>query len=345
MMDDPGPYRVLLLIACGILLVFWFARRLAFRRLDFELTEPLRWMSPLGIDCSILITATLIVYMGSGQSDIKGLLLSACLMLILYLALYVPRLQLLGRSVNRMEEQNRLDEVHRWFRDGLMDFSEGVVSEVMVPLADVYMVSDQADLDTLQAEPGFRPFSRIPVYKGDRRNVIGVVYSKDLIREGLKANGGQGVSLQGKGLERDAYFVPEMMGQVELLRQFQLKKIQLAIVVDEYGITTGIVTLEDLLETLIGEIQDRRNDKDELIQEQGVREWQMDARLDLESFSEIVGGDFSSEAVETVGGLVFHVHGTLPKIGDKVLHQGFEFTVTSMEGYRLTKVDVREVLQ
>jgi CBS domain containing-hemolysin-like protein len=139
-------------------------------------------------------------------------------------------------------------------------------------------------------------------------------------------------------------YVPEVMETAFLLREFQRRKIHMAIVVDEYGVTTGIVTFEDLMEIIVGEIQDMRNDNsDSLVRQLKSTEWIFDAMMDLEDFSELVEHDFDSDSVETIGGFVFEQVGALPEVGSRIVCDDFEFHVLEMEGYRIRKIKVVKV--
>jgi len=327
----------------GLLGIFVFGYRLVLRRLDMDPFEDKRYRSPLGHDTCVILFATamaLLTYRLDEQADWIHLYIFCWLLLLP--ALSLPRIFLFLRIRSRRSSQDRLEEIQDWFRQGLLDFSEGVVSEVMVPIGDVFMVSNHCQIKDILEDEDYKPYSRIPVFSGDRHNIVGVIYCKDLIREGLKQSRVNPASLSVTKLARDVFFVPEVMEQIELLRQFQSKRIQLAVAVDEYGVVSGIVTLEDLLETVIGEIRDKRNDSEELIVSAGKREWTLDARMDLETFSELVDQEFDSDAVETLGGLVFLQFGSLPESGQSITLNGFEFVILEMDGYRIKQIFVRE---
>ena len=117
----------------------------------------------------------------------------------------------------------------------------------------------------------------------------------------------------------------------------------MAIVVDEYGVITGLVTLEDLMETIVGEWQDKRNDDDNLVHEAGTREWVLDAMIELDDFSQLVGKEVDCEDVETLGGFVFQHMGVLPAVGDRLRNQNLEFEILEMNKYRIRKIGVREI--
>jgi CBS domain containing-hemolysin-like protein len=234
-----------------------------------------------------------------------------------------------------------LEESKKKVRQGIFDFCTGTIREVMVPMNDVFKVSDELALSDLTSQDGYCPYSRIPVYRGEKDNIVGILYAKDLIRLGSSQGTEEDISIN--SIAREAYHVPEVMEQSQLLREFQNRKIQMAVVVDEYGVSTGIVTLEDLVETIIGEIQDLANDDDEFVQQLDLRSWVLDARLELDDFSELVGKSFESETVETLGGYLFEKMGVLPVEGDAYSEGGLEFSITEMEHYRIRRVAVREL--
>ncbi len=342
-MDDPGPLPLILVALLGLAGIFVFGYRLVSRRLDMDPDEDKRYRSPLGHDISLIFYTTSMVLLGHELESSSGWLNTYFLLWAALLpALSLPRILLFLRIRSRRNNQDRLEEIQDWFRQGLLDFSEGVVSEVMVPIGDVFMVSKTSKISDILSDPDYKPYSRIPVFSEDRHNIVGVVYSKDLIREGLKQSRVNPASHSISGLSREVFFVPEVMEQIELLRQFQSRRVQLAVAIDEYGVVSGIVTLEDLLETVIGEIRDKRNDSEELIVKSGKKEWTLDARMDLETFSELVNVEFESDAVETLGGLIFLQFGSLPQPGQKIILNGFEFVIQEMDGYRIKMLFVRE---
>ncbi len=250
------------------------------------------------------------------------------------------RIRFVASRLKRDPQQEAQEE---WLRQGLMDFSEGVVREVMVPMRDVFTIGVESTVADVLADPEFTPYSRIPVWQSEPDNIVGLVYSKELLHAGL---GRQEDQLRRLGIHthmREPYFVPEVMEQVELLKEFQTRKVQMAIVVDEFGVSSGIVTLEDLMETVIGDMGDRRNDNEDMVQETGLRDWSLDAMIDLQSFSELVGREFESDLVETLGGYIFQHLGQAPLVGHKLVLQGLEFEILEMERYRIRKMRVREL--
>jgi len=245
----------------------------------------------------------------------------------------IPRLP---KSVSEEEPLHKL-------REGVLEFAEGIVRDELVPINDVFKVSEEDTLEEILEREEYKPYSRIPVYRGERDNIIGIIYAKELLQAYQSSELAKSGKTPIKPHIREAFFVPEVMEQTILLQEFQKKKIQMAIVVDEYGVNTGIVTLEDLIETIVGEVQDGKNDDDNFVHSSGYREWVLDAMIELDDCSDLVGIKFESDTVETLGGFVFQEVGFLPSVGDILVVKNLEFTVEEMDGYRIRKIKIREL--
>jgi CBS domain containing-hemolysin-like protein len=173
--------------------------------------------------------------------------------------------------------------------------------------------------------------SRVPIYRETIDQIVGILYAKDLL-PGLRA-GQSGLSLA--GLLRPPHFVPETMKVDALLKDLQARKVHLAIVVDEYGGTAGLATIEDLLEEIVGEIQDEYDVEEPSVQFVGEGELIADARVLLHDLNDLTGLHLESEESDRLGGLVFERLGRVPQVGDKVqLDDGLTMTVLSIEGLR-----------
>jgi len=225
--------------------------------------------------------------------------------------------------------------------ESLVDFFDTVVREVMTPRTDMVALPDTATID--EALDGFASSgkSRIPLYHETVDQVIGVVHVKNLVKH-LRT--GERASLA--ELSHPCLVVPESKELGELLRDFQRERQQMAIVVDEYGGTSGLVTLEDVLEEIVGEIQDEHEPSqppewEEL--EPGVNRLQ--GRAPIELLNELYNVDVSQDDIDTVGGLVFSRHGTVPEAGVEVADpgHGLIFTVDEMDGRRIVSVTVRRI--
>lgn len=229
-------------------------------------------------------------------------------------------------------------------RAGVSDFCDGLVREVMVPLNDVFKISSDFTVADIIASDNYCPYSRIPVYQNEKDNVIGLLYVKEILQHCHNLSLAEIQNFTIKEHIVSPIYVPEVMETSVLLQEFQRRKIHMAIVVDEYGVITGIVTFEDLMEIIVGEIQDMKNDNnDDLIEQLKPTEWVIDAMMDLDDFSEMVGHNFTSEFMETTGGFVFEHLGILPQAEQSLVYDNFEFQVLEMDTYRLRKIKVSKL--
>jgi CBS domain containing-hemolysin-like protein len=234
-------------------------------------------------------------------------------------------------------EENVIEGEERAFIHSIIDFGDTVVREVMVPRPD--MVSVEADTSVTGAlETALAAgFSRIPVHAGQIDDVEGIAYTKDLMRAERVGRGAEPVLASA----RAAVFVPESKGVPSLLRQMQEEKFHMAIVVDEYGGTAGLVTLEDLLEELVGEIVDEFD-----VEEQPNVERNPDGsvvvsgRYAVDDADELLGAELPQGAWDTVGGLMLDLVGRVPDVGDSVEVDGFRLTALEVRGRRIGRVRI-----
>ena len=255
-------------------------------------------------------------------------------------------LESLGPLVSAREVQDFVEHVggedilaegEREMIASIVELRDTPVREVMIPRIDVKALDVETPYAEARAFVGSCGHSRIPVYKGSLDHVVGILYAKDLLRP-ESSQGAQAAPLM--SMMRRPYFVPETKMAGDLLRRFQSLRQHLAIVVDEYGGTAGIVTLEDLLEEIVGEIRDEF-DRDErlfeLIDDHTAR---VDAKIDLEELGEIVGHTFveREEDFESLGGLLLYHCGRILKPGDELALEPFTFRVESVQRQRIAKV-------
>jgi CBS domain containing-hemolysin-like protein len=227
------------------------------------------------------------------------------------------------------------------FVESLVDFFDTVVREVMTPRTDMVAVPDDMSFRELLRVFADSHKSRIPVYQETVDRILGVVHVKNVVEYQLEEKEPSIAELA-----RECLVVPENKPLGELLRDFQQQYQQMAIVVDEYGGTSGLVTLEDILEEIVGEIEDEHDSKQ-------PPEWQqiapgiyrLQGRASLEVLEEILGVEIDEEDMDTVGGLVFARHGTVPATGTEVLDEphGLMFTVEEMDERRIVSVTVEKV--
>jgi len=232
------------------------------------------------------------------------------------------------------EEETAIEDDEKEMIASIFAFGETLVREVMVPRIDVSAVP--VDVPMLSALDLIlnAGHSRIPVYRESIDNVVGILYAKDLLR--YLRDGRTDVPL-GKIL-RGAYFIPESKKVDELLGELQQRKVHMAVVVDEYGGTAGIVTIEDLLEEIVGEIQDEFDAEEPIVAEVNEHEYLFDARVSLDEVSKLVGVELPSEGGDTLGGFIYSQLGKVPAVGDTVAYGPVAVEVLSVAGRRIKQV-------
>ncbi len=218
----------------------------------------------------------------------------------------------------------------------VMELGTTAVREVMVPRIDIVAVDAEAHLQEVAETIVRRGYSRIPVYKDTIDNIIGMVHAREVLR--LLVDGAGPVKV--RDVARPAYFVPETKRVLELLTEMQKHRISVAIVVDEYGGTAGLVTLEDLLEEIVGEIVDEFDMEEEPVQRLSDDEALVDARVSIEVLEELFGVRLEGEEFETVGGFIYHRLGRMPVTGDQVEVDGLLLRVMSVTGRRIRRVRI-----
>ncbi len=218
---------------------------------------------------------------------------------------------------------------------GVEDLSETSVKEVMIPRIDVDFISIDTPEETLLQKIAESGHSRFPVYSGSIDNVLGVLYVKDIVKAFARK---EHVDLQ--KIVRKAYFVPESKKIDGLLREFKRRHVHIAIAIDEYGGISGIVCMEDIIEEIVGDIQDEFDNEREDIVSTGKDAWLCDARVNLEDLNETINSTFPTDDFDTLGGFVLDLFGRIPESGEGTESGGFEFIVQSMEGHRINLIKV-----
>jgi CBS domain containing-hemolysin-like protein len=253
----------------------------------------------------------------------------------------VPHLPLVTEEelrllVNVGEEEGLIEPDEREMIEGIFTFGDTVVREVMIPRVDIKAIEENATLDDALEVVIAHGHSRIPVYHETIDQLVGILYAKDLLK-GLRSGrqGAHGGGPLPADLLRSPHFVPETMKVDALLKDLQTRKVHLAIVVDEYGGTAGLVTIEDLLEEIVGEIQDEYDVEEPSVRLLGEGELVADARVLLDDLNDLTGLRLESEESDRIGGLVYERLGRVPQVGDEVhLDDGVTITVLSIEGLR-----------
>ncbi len=239
--------------------------------------------------------------------------------------------------VDAGEEEGTIELGEKEMISGILEMGETLVREVMVPRTDV--VALDVDTPLLVAigpilEAGH---SRIPVYQETIDNIVGILYAKDLLLPLREEQRERPL----RELLRPAYFVPETKIVDDLLRELQRQHTHIAIVVDEYGGTAGLVTIEDLLEEIVGEIQDEYDTEEPLIQDLGNGEYLCDARLSVDDAERLAGLQIPEGDFDSLGGFVYDRLGAIPRVGDQIIVGDATITVASIKGLRLGKLHIQ----
>jgi len=241
------------------------------------------------------------------------------------------------RAVSEILQDSLNEEKEDMIR-GVVDLSDTAVKEVMIPRIDVDFIPldmETEDLLTRVAESGH---SRFPVYAESIDNVVGVLYVKDLINSFARK---EPIDLE--KIIRKPFFVPESKRIDGLLREFKRRHVHIAIAVDEYGGISGIVCMEDIIEEIVGDIQDEFDNEGEDISSLGDGLWLCDARVDMDDLAEALHTELPSDEFETLGGFVFDLFGKIPVRYEKVRWKNFDFIVQDMDGHKINTVKIATV--
>ncbi len=240
-------------------------------------------------------------------------------------------------------DQGLIEGDQRKLLQSIVDFGDTLVREVMTPRPDMVAIRGEATLDQLRALFREQEYSRIPVYHENLDNIAGIIFVKDLIRLTDGQKGTMRLDRDLQRLVRPATFVPETKRVPEMLKEFQRKQVQIAIVVDEYGGTAGLVTIEDLLEEIVGEIRDEYDVESEPIVDEGDGSFVFSAKVNIDEVRDRLGVDIEPDGFETVGGYVLTRVGRVPAVGEKFELDGLQVEVLEAERRRIHKVRFRLV--
>jgi CBS domain containing-hemolysin-like protein len=321
--------------------------------------EPLRLLYAAGL----LIVAAFVLF--SLESWVDGFVLKAPEVWALRTSIFASMIdkvlspvsgiaiRLMGQSENSLGQITAPtdDELKTWVQQGQTDgalekeeremiysifqFGDTLAREIMVPRIDIRALAVDTTVDEALVAFVESGHSRIPIFEETVDNIIGLLYAKDLLRH--QSNKKQIADL--RTVLRPAYFVPEAKKLDELLTEMQTKRVHMAIVVDEYGGVAGLVTLEDLLEEIIGEIQDEYDQSEELpFQKINDNEYLFKGSIDLDDFNEVMGTELSKDMADTLGGFMYGEVGKVPSGGERVLVDNVELIVENVTGRRIRKV-------
>ncbi len=233
-------------------------------------------------------------------------------------------------------EEDVIEREERQLIHSIIEFGDTVVREVMIPRPDMVSVEARASLSDVMEVVMAAGFSRIPVYEQGIDDIAGLVYAKDLMRATRDGRGDEAV----RDLVRPARFVPETKRVAELMPEMQREKAHMAIVVDEYGGTAGLVTLEDLIEELVGEIVDEYDVEEAPVEPLPGGDVRVNARMPIDELNELLDVEFPQGDWDTVGGLVFNLLGHVPTEGEAVDYDGHRLRAEKVQGRRIGRVRI-----
>ena len=217
---------------------------------------------------------------------------------------------------------------------GIVELSETTVKEVMVPRIDVVFIPRNISLKELMEIVTSCGHSRFPVYRDTIDDVIGILHVKDL----LKYFNAEEIDIE--SILRTPFFVPDSKRLDSLLREFKRKRVHISVAVDEYGGVSGIVCMEDIIEEIVGDIQDEFDNEEEELLEIGQGVYLCDARANIEELNEELGLDLPEDDFDTLGGFVFDLFGKIPSKFEKVQHNNFKFIIQEMDGQKIKTVKI-----
>jgi CBS domain containing-hemolysin-like protein len=233
-------------------------------------------------------------------------------------------------------EEDVIEAEERELIESLLEFGDTIVREVMVPRPDMIVVSSDFRVSDVIEVAILNGFSRLPVTGQSIDHIVGVGYLKDLVRLERDGHGGDPVAQHA----RPARFVPETKSVSELLREMRAERVHLAVVVDEHGGTAGLITLEDLIEEIVGEISDEFDVETPGVEQLPGGGLRVPGRTPIDEVSEALGHELPDTQWDTVAGLVFNLLGHVPETGETVRFQGLEFRAERVQGRRIRTVRI-----
>lgn len=232
------------------------------------------------------------------------------------------------------EEAGVIEEEEKEMIHSIFEFGDTIVREVMVPRPDMVAAKSTNSIKDVLSMIMHEGHSRIPIYTDSLDSIVGIVYAKDILK--YLTEGKLDVSLE--SLMRPVYVIPETKKVNELLRELQRRKIHMAMVVDEYGTTVGLVTIEDLLEEIVGEIFDEYDLEETMIEQVDENTIRVDARVGLDEVTELLAITFPEFEGDTIGGFIFSLLGRIPSEGEQVPFENLLFTIEKVGGRRIRKI-------
>ena len=282
---------------------------------------------PLRMTSGLLIRLTNVIVKGKGLAQ----------------GPFIGEQEFLG-IVEAAAQDSVIEHEERELIESVIEFGDTMVREVMRPRHDVVFLDDDMTVTAALDKAVAEGFSRLPVFRKDDDevdDVVGIVYVKDLV---IAERSGKGMDIL-RDLVREVEVVPETKLVAELMRGMQAKKFHMVIVADEYGSVTGLATLEDCLEELVGEIVDEHDDEDDSLRVLPNGDLLVDGSMPIGRLNNEISTKIPENEYDTIGGFIFGMLGRVPVIGDSVEHQGWKFSTEELDGRRVQKVRVSTITE
>ncbi|CAB5003523.1 unannotated protein [freshwater metagenome] len=248
---------------------------------------------------------------------------------------FVSEQELLG-IVETAVEDGVVEHEERELIESIIEFGDTIAREVMVPRPDMVVIEPTSTVTQALDAALEHGYSRLPVMNTDEDDVLGLAFAKDLMGAERKGDGARPVT----DFLRHVHFVPENKAVNRLMREMQAEKFHLALVADEYGAIAGLITLEDCLEELVGEIVDEHDEEDAEVQRLADGDYLIDGGIAIGDLNDLLGTRLPDEDWDTLGGFVFGTLEHVPDEGESVVHEGWRFTAAEMDGRRIRQVKV-----
>jgi CBS domain containing-hemolysin-like protein len=243
--------------------------------------------------------------------------------------------------IEEAKEEGIIEKEEGVLLKSVVEFGDIVVREIMTPRVDIACIRKDATMDELRNLVIKEKHSRIPVYKERVDNIDGIVLAKDLIEYSEDKHKKSPI----QPIVRPVYFVPESMKVAELLKEFQRRKQKLAVVVDEHGGISGLVTMEDLVEEIVGEIQDEYDVDEVQITKRGPFDYVVSGEAEIEKLEELLGIELAEEDYITISGLITHHLGRLPEMGENLQMKGLSLEILDVDQKRIKKLRIKKIVE
>ncbi|MDP4179429.1 MAG: hemolysin family protein [Bacillota bacterium] len=240
--------------------------------------------------------------------------------------------------VEESYEHGLIDQTELTFVDNIFDFSETTVKDVMIPRTDMICIYIDDTFDEIIQVALEHQLTRYPICKEGKDNVIGFIHIKDLFKQKIQGN-----NHNIRDILREIKFVPESLSISDLFKIFQKEKTQMAIVIDEYGGTSGLLTIEDILEEIVGDIHDEFDEDGKEIIKTEDNDYIIDGKVVIDDINKLLDINIEDENIDTIGGWVYSQLSSYPKVNDKVTFDNYEFNVLKCDRKRISKIMINEI--